>query len=77
MEQKEYDNLEADIELAEEVAEKQRAELSEAEGQGLGYSELADLYSAIEQAEAKVEALTERYFYLAEKKEACERGEWE
>ena len=57
----EFDSLEDAIEEAEEEAEKRRGELAEAEAKGLGFSELADLYKAIEAAEADVETKTDRW----------------
>lgn len=57
----EFDSLEDAIEKAEEKAEERRRELSEAEAKGLGFSELAELYKAIEEAEADVETKTDRW----------------
>ena len=67
LEQREFDRIEADIQLAEsEVAEKEAAlEASNASGDA---ERLAKAYSDLEEAQAKVERLYARWAELEAKK---------
>ena len=71
--QRDYDSLEAQIDDLTSKQEELEAKLAADEAAGKGYSDLAELYDEITQITEDIEAKTERWMELAEKKEQLER----
>ena len=70
--QRDYDSLEAQIDDLTSKQEELEAKLAADEAAGKGYSDLAELYDEITQITEDIEAKTERWMELAEKKEQLE-----